>query len=294
MENAPDVWFPHLGIEIQSISKIAFRIFKLEVHWYGLLIVLGIILATFFVTNEAKRTGQDPDNYFDMLYYGLAPCLIGTRLYYVIFSWEYYKDNLLKIFAVWEGGLAIYGGIITAFIVAIIFTRKKDISFALFADTGVSGLLIGQAIGRWGNLINREAFGGYTDSLFAMRYIRDTVDSSLITPDIMNHIINSRGAEYIQVHPTFLYESLWNISLLILITLYKRHKKADGEIMLIYLGGYGLGRFWIEQLRVDQLKFFSTGLAVSQLLSALVAVSCAVAFIYIRIKQNRITKEANL
>lgn len=291
MENAPDIWFPHLGIEIQSISRVAFTIFGFKIYWYGLLIVLGVICATCLGIHEAKRTDQDTDQYYDILYYGLGPCLIGARLYYVIFSWDYYRNNPLKIFAVWEGGLAIYGGIITAFIVGYVYARIKKLNLPLFTDTGAPCLLVGQAIGRWGNLINREAFGGYTDSLFAMRYLKDSVDNALITTDIASHIINARGAEYIQVHPTFFYESMWNIGLLILITLYKRHKKFDGELTLMYLGGYGLGRLWIESLRVDQLKLFNTGLAVSQLLSAVLVLVCAAVYIHCRRKIQ--TKELN-
>ena len=169
----PEVWFPNLGIEIQKLDNVAFNIFGLEVYWYGLIIGIGILSGLLLAVHEAKRTGQNPDDYMDFVLVAIVACVIGARLYYVAFSWDNYKDNLMSIFALREGGLAIYGGIITAVICAILFTRYKKMNFWLFADTAAPSLILGQIIGRWGNFFNREAFGGYTDGLFAMRYIKD-------------------------------------------------------------------------------------------------------------------------
>jgi len=229
----------------------------------GIAVITGLLVGL----REVKKSGQDADLYFNFFFIVVVACIIGARIYYVIFSWDEYKNDLLKIFAIREGGLAIYGVVIAAAVTAIIYNRIKKYSFPLFTDTGVFGLIIGQAIGRYGNFTNREAFGGYTNSLFAMQYRTDTVpwyDKKLVEP-----LVTYMDATYIQVHPTFFYESMWNICLFIALQFYKKHKAFDGEIFLMYLGGYGLGRLWIEGLRTDQLKLFGTGIPVSQLLSGL-------------------------
>jgi phosphatidylglycerol:prolipoprotein diacylglycerol transferase len=229
--------------------------------------VLGILLATLWGIREAKRVGHNPDHYTDFLFYALIFSLLGARLYYVIFSWEQYRNNLASIFAFRQGGLAIYGGVIAAFATAAVYTRIRKLDFRSFVDVGAPCLLIGQAIGRWGNFFNREVFGHYTESLFAMRYLAE--DVRVIPPSVYDQMINVNGANYIQVQPTFLYESVWNILVFIFINIYKRRKKRDGELALLYLAGYGLGRFYIEGIRTDQLMLFNTGLPVSQVLSAL-------------------------
>lgn len=284
--SAPEVWFPHMGIKIGKLDPVAFKLFGISVYWYGIIIGLAVTCGLLLAMEEAKRTNQDPNYYVDFLLYDLIAAIIGARLYYVIFSWEDYKDNWLRIFALREGGLAIYGGIITSVIVAWIFTKKKNISFGLFADTAAPSLILGQAIGRWGNFFNQEAFGRYTDSLFAMRLIKENVNQYL-TPDILNNTILFEGIEYIQVHPTFLYECLWNLLVLFFLLWYKKRKKFNGEVFCMYLIGYGLGRSWIEGLRIDQLQIGSTGLAVSQLLSILLVV-CSI-FLIINNRKN--TKE---
>ena len=188
-----------------------------------------------------------------------------------------YKDDLLQIFNLRAGGLAIYGGVIAAALTLIVFTKKRKLSFFSMADSGVLGLITGQMIGRWGNFFNCEAFGGFTNNLFAMRIKKSLVNPSMISQQLIDNEIVENGIAYIQVHPTFLYESLWNLGVLVFMLWYRKRKKFEGEMLWVYFLGYGLGRVWIEGLRTDQLKIPGTGFAVSQLLSAaLVGVSAAV------------------
>ncbi|MCL2699755.1 MAG: prolipoprotein diacylglyceryl transferase [Defluviitaleaceae bacterium] len=258
--------FPNLGIDFPALPRIAFELFGFSVYLYGLLIMLGVVAGLVYAWYEAKRTGQNPELYFDFVLYAMPLGFLGTRLYYVAFSWESYKNNLLAIFNFREGGLAVYGGIIACVLTAVVYTRVKRVPFGLLADTAAPALLLGQVIGRWGNFFNREAFGSYTDSLLALRYLESTV--AYIPGVVREKAFTIDGFSYIQVHPTFLYESCWNLALFILLNIYKGRKKFDGEIFLLYLLGYGLGRVWIESLRTDQLLLAGTGIAVSQLLSA--------------------------
>lgn len=269
--NGADIVFPHLGIRIPTLPK-SIAIGSFSIAFYGMIIACGMVAGLLLARWQAKRTGQDPELYMDFAIWGILFSIIGARLYYVIFSWDSYKNNLWQIFNIRGGGMAIYGSVIAAVITAVIFCRKRNYKFSLFADTAVVGLILGQVIGRYGNFMNREAFGEYTDSLFAMRLKVSEVTSSNITDMMREHLVTENGASYIQVHPTFLYESLWNLVLLVLMLLYTKHKKFDGEIFLIYLVGYGIGRTWIEGLRTDQLQIGATGIAVSQVLSAVLAV----------------------
>ena len=272
----PEIWFPHLGIEIAHLDRTAFTLFGNNVYWYGILIGLAVLLGLALAMLEAKRTGQDPDMYVDFVLYALIFAVIGARLYYVIFSWDFYSQNPAKIFALREGGLAIYGGIIGAVLTAVIYCKVKKKDFWLLSDTAAPCLAFGQMLGRWGNFFNREAFGGFTDGLFAMRYQLSQVRQGDLSQDVIDHIIQVGGVDYIQVHPTFLYESLWNLCLFLLLVSYRPKKKFDGQIFGLYLLGYGLGRVWIEGLRTDQLLL--GGFAVSQLLSA-VLIAAAVFFL---------------
>ncbi len=277
MGNMPEIWFPHLGIEIKHLSRVIFQIFGYDVYWYGVIIGSGVLLALALAVQEAKRTQQNPENYVDIALFGVIFSVIGARLYYVIFSWKYYVDNPIKIFALREGGLAIYGGIIAGIITVIVYTRIKKLNFWLVADTAAPSLLLGQIIGRWGNFFNREAFGGYTDNIFAMRYLKEQVHN--IAPSVLEKVVTVNGVEYIQVHPTFLYESMWNVGIFVLLFILKKRKKFDGEIFGLYLLGYACGRVWIEGLRTDQLKI--ANFAVSQILSALLII-CAVVLLWYR------------
>lgn len=269
-----DVAFPNLGIEIQTLPR---TILGGNVYMYGVAIFIGVLAGLAYGVHEAKRTGQDPDLYFNFLFYALIASVIGARLYYVAFSWDNFRDDWLRIFAIREGGLAIYGTIFAAIATALVYTRKHRINFRLFADTASPGLILGQAIGRWGNFFNREVFGVDTDSLFAMRYLAEQV--GYIPQQVTTFMID--GASYIQVHPTFLYEGLWSLSVFTFMNICKKRKKFDGQIFAIYLIGYGTGRAIIEQIRTDILFLWNTNLAVSQLVSiALVAVGIGLVFIW--------------
>ena len=264
--NGADIRFVHLGITINHL-KSSISVFGFRIAFYGIIIGIGMLAGLWIAQSDAKRRGQDPELYLDFALYAIICSIIGARLYYVIFEWDYYKNNLLQIFNLRAGGLAIYGGVIAGTITMIVYTRMKKVSFFSMADTGVLGLVTGQIIGRWGNFFNCEAFGGYTDSLLAMRIRRALVNDNMLNADVLSHKIVENGVEYIQVHPTFFYESCWNLCLLLFMLWFRRSKKYDGQMLWIYLLGYGIGRFWIESLRTDQLILFGTGLPVSQALS---------------------------
>lgn len=279
--NVTDIAFPHLGIYLENVPK-NFTVFGITIALYGVIIALGMLCGIMMAARVAKKSGQNPDTYWDFAIIAILMAIIGARLYYVVFSWDLYKDNLLEIFNLRNGGLAIYGGVIGGFLALFLFVKVKKQKYTLMADTAVPGLILGQIIGRWGNFFNREAFGQYTDSLFAMRIPADAVRNSDISASIAEHM--SEGVSYIQVHPTFLYEGLWNLMILALMLLLWKHKKFDGEVTLLYFGGYGLGRMWIEGLRTDQLVIGNTGIAVSQVLAALLVVFAVTVEIIVRMK----------
>ena len=286
-----DLSFVHLGITIEHLPR-SIDVFGFRIAFYGIIIGCGMLAGIWLAMQDARRRGQDPDLYLDFALYAIIFSIIGARAYYVIFEWDGYKDNLLQIFNLRAGGLAIYGGVIGAVLTLLVFTRVRKVSFFSMADTGVLGLILGQIIGRWGNFFNTEAFGGYTDSLFAMRIKMSLVNPSMITQELLDHKIVENGVEYIQVHPTFLYESLWNLGVLIFMLWYRKHKKFDGEMFCIYLLGYGAGRAWIEGLRTDQLLLFGTGLPVSQCLSVILAVGAAGVLIWKHRRLGRMKKES--
>ncbi len=269
-----DISFVNLGISIKHLQN-SITIFGFRIAFYGIIIGCGMLAGIYLAQKDAKRRGQDPELYLDFALYAIIFAIIGARAYYVIFEWDAYKDNLLQIFNLRAGGLAIYGGVIGAVITLLIFSRIRKMSFFSMADTGVLGLTLGQIIGRWGNFFNCEAFGGYTEGLLAMRIKRSLVNPSMISQELIQHLIVEEGVEYIQVHPTFLYESMWNLCLLVFMLWYRKQKKFNGEMFLIYLLGYGIGRSWIEGLRTDQLLLFGTGLPVSQCLSMILAAGAA-------------------
>lgn len=281
--------FPNLGIHLEHVGQ-KMLIFGFDIAYYGMIIGIGILAGVLTAVKEAKRTKQNPETYYDLALYAVIFSIIGARLYYVAFSWDLYKDDLLSILNLREGGLAIYGGVIAAMITVFVFSRRRKISFGLLVDTAGLGLILGQIIGRWGNFFNREAFGEYTNNLFAMQLPIDAVRASDITEKMREHIEVINGIEFIQVHPTFLYESVWNIGVLIILLLWRKHKKFNGEIFLMYLFGYGVGRFWIEGLRTDQLQFFN-GVAVSQVLAAVLVVVSAVLLVVGRKKVVQIERK---
>ena len=281
-----DIAFPNLGISFEHVGK-NIDIFGFTIAYYGIIIGAAILLGFLIATMEAKRTGQNPEDYMDMGIIGVIAGIVGARLYYVIFSWDMYKDNLLHIFNLREGGLAIYGGVIGAVIAVFALARWKKLSPFLILDTVAMPILNGQMLGRWGNFFNREAFGEYTDGLFAMRLPVDAVRSGDITERMREHMETIGGVEYIQVSPTFLYESVWCAVLLIILILYRKHKKYEGELFLLYIFGYALGRVWIEGLRTDQLLIPGIGFPVSQALAGCVVIFAGVALVVLRRRFKR-------
>ena len=282
--------FPNIGIHLKSVGD-HITIFGFDIAFYGMIIGLGILTGLLIAAAEAKRSGQNPEDYFDLAIYAVIFSIIGARLYYVAFSWDMYKDDLLSILNIRQGGLAIYGGVIAAVITVFVFARVKKMSATLILDTAGLGLVAGQMIGRWGNFFNREAFGEYTNSFLAMRLPVDAVRGSDITELMRKNMETVKGVSYIQVHPTFLYESLWCLMVLIIMLIYRKHKKFNGEVFLVYLLGYGLGRFWIEGLRTDQLLIPTIGLPVSQILAGVLVVVSLALIIYKRIELKKVEKE---
>lgn len=278
-----EINFPNLGIYLDHVGK-NISIFGFSIAYYGIVIVTGMMIAIWIAQREAKRTGQNPEQYLDLAMIGIAAGILGARIYYVIFAWDYYKDDLLSIFNIRQGGLAIYGGIIGACIAVVIYSRKKKQNFSLLMDTASMSIVFGQIMGRWGNFFNREAFGDYTNNLFAMQLPVSAVRANEITQKMWDHVVTVNGVEYIQVHPTFLYESLWNVGVLLFLFWFRKRKKFNGEVFLMYLIGYGLGRIWIEGLRTDQLLLPVVGLPVSQLLSGCLVVGCTILVVWERKK----------
>ncbi|MCF6466500.1 prolipoprotein diacylglyceryl transferase [Clostridium sp. Cult2] len=212
------------------MNPVAFKVFGIEVMWYGILISIGVVIGTILALKEAKRLGIEEDTMIDLLLYAIPIALIGARVHYVIFSWDYYRNNMVEIFHFRGGGLAIHGAIISAIIVAVIFTRKRKVDFWKIADACAPSLILGQAIGRWGNYINQEAYGTPTDLPWGI-----IVDG-------------------IKVHPTFLYESIGNFLIFIFLLWYRRNKaKVSGEVFLLYLMLYSIIRYFVEGLRTDSL-----------------------------------------
>lgn len=278
-----DIAFPNLGITLDNVGK-NITVFGFDIAYYGIVIGIGILIGFWIVLSEAKRIGHKQDDYLDIGMAGVIFGIIGARIYYVVFSWDMYKDDLLSILKIREGGLAIYGGIIGAVITIFVCSKWKKIPALQIFDIAALAILNGQMIGRWGNFFNREAFGEYTDTLFAMRLPLDAVRSGDVTELMMEHMEIIEGVSYIQVHPTFLYESLWCAVLLIILFAYRKRKKYDGEVFLMYLGGYALGRVWIEGLRTDQLIIPGTAVPVSQLLAATLVLFAFTTMLIVRIK----------
>lgn len=238
------------------MNPVAFEIFGLSVKWYGILLSSGILVGILLAYQEAKRLGYDPEYMIDLSLWCVPAAVIGARLYYVIFEWDYYRGDLLKIINIREGGLAIHGALIAAVLVGYIFCRVKKISFWENADIVAPSIIIGQAIGRWGNFVNGEAHGGPTNLPWGI-------------------IIDG-----VRVHPTFLYESLWDIGVFIILLFYRKRKKADGEVFLLYGILYSIGRFWVEGLRTDSLMFM--GMRTAQLISLLIILLFSAAIFVLR------------
>ena len=245
-----EITFPHLGLSFNP-SRVAFSLLGKPVYWYGVIIAVGFVLAVLYCCRRAPEFGITTDQVIDMLIVAVPTAIICARAYYCVFNWEAYRDNPISLLYIWNGGLAIYGGVIGGFAAAAIFCRVKKLSPAAMLDLGGFGFLIGQAIGRWGNFFNREAFG----------VIKAGAD-----PFFKMGLADATGA-VLYVHPTFLYESAWNAAGFVLLHLLSKRRKFDGQVFLLYLAWYGLGRGLIEGLRADSLYLGATNLRVSQLLA---------------------------
>jgi phosphatidylglycerol:prolipoprotein diacylglycerol transferase len=289
--------FPNLGLEFKNVGK-GISVFGFEIAYYGIIIAIGMALGYGLAQWQATRTKQNNEIYLDFAMIAIIAAIVGARAYYVTFTWDEYKNNPIEILNIRGGGLAIYGGIIAAVIAAIIFSKVKKISFWLLTDTACAGLALGQSIGRWGNFFNREAFGSYTNGLFAMQLRLDEVSASAVNndPKYLKNLKVIDGIEYIQVHPTFLYESIINFIIAIVIVIFIKKKQYDGQMFLIYLAVYGTARGFLEGLRTDQLLLWNTNLAVSQLLSFVVA-GCSLivlvvkAFIVVKTKKENVKED---
>ena len=280
--------FPNLNIHLEHVGQ-SINVFGFEIAYYGIVIALGMIVAMICIMARAKSFGDDQDRFLDITLWTIAIGVVGARAYYVIFSWDYYKDNLVDIINLRNGGLGIYGGILAGILAAVFLCKHSKIPFWHFADVVIPGVLIGQIMGRWGNFFNREAFGQYTDNLLAMQLPVDAVRSrSDITAEMWANAVVINGDTYVSVHPTFLYESLWNLGVLIIILVLTKRIKFDGELFFIYMFMYGLGRFMIESLRTDQLTIGSTGVAISQVVAvAMMVVAVALSVWKIHGKNNK-------
>ena len=253
------VTFPGLGLSFQ-LNRVAFTVFGKEIYWYGVIIALGFLLGTTYAIRRAKHFGVNPEHVMDVLLYAVPIGIICARAYYCIFYWDLFRDDPLSCLYIWEGGLAIYGGAIGGVLTVLVYCLIKKEKVGAFLDTMAPGLLIGQIVGRWGNFVNQEAYGRETESFLRMG-------------------LADAAGRYAYYHPTFLYESLWNLAGLILLHLWAKKRRWDGELFAMYVAWYGLGRAWIEGLRTDSLYLFSTGIRVSQLLaiaSCVIAVSLLV------------------
>ncbi|MBR4892399.1 MAG: prolipoprotein diacylglyceryl transferase [Clostridia bacterium] len=280
MENV--VKFPGLGLSF-NINRVAIpkSIIGIDIYWYAVIITLGIVLAYLYCIRRGSKEGIDKEIFTDILLWGIPSAIIGARLYYVIFRWQNYVNNPMKIFALRDGGLAIYGAIIFSVVTVFIYLKSKKISPYKIFDICVIGLLIGQATGRWGNFFNQEAFGSNT-----------TLKWGMISEETISYLSSLKLKGYdvdplMPVHPTFLYESLWNIIGIIILHNYSKKKKFDSEIFILYIIWYGLGRVFIEGLRTDSLYFFN--IRVSQLVG-LISIIVGVVF-YIIMYKKRVKNE---
>lgn len=272
--------FPNLfwGIEL-NINRVAFSIGPVKVYWYGIIISAAFLLAVLLAMKDSKKFGIDSENIIDVVLVATIPAIIFARLYYVIFNIDLYIDTPIEILKVWNGGLAIYGGIIGALLTAYIYCRVKKISVLKLFDFGMPYFALAQAIGRWGNMINQEAFGTNTSLPWGM-----TGD---LIEDELYRLKNNVGLDVdpsLPVHPTFLYESLWDLAVFIFLMWFRRRKKNNGEVFFLYLILYGAGRVWIEGLRTDSLMIWGTNIRVSQLLSVLLIVIFT--FLFVRMRKN--------
>lgn len=256
-------------MEIQPLDSIAFSFGPISIYWYGLIIATAVVLGILMATTEGKRHGIHPDTFVDLLIWAIPIAILGARAYYVTFEWSRYSDHPIDAFKVWEGGLAIHGALIGAVTTTYFFAKKHHIPFWRIVDIAAPSIMIGQAMGRWGNFFNQEAFGGEVSRQFL---------ENLFLP---NFIINQMFVDGAYHHPTFLYESLWSVVGIILIYAFRRKNPRLGETFLSYVIWYSVGRFFIEGLRTDSLMLFGV-LRQAQFISVLLIMACIILIAYRR------------
>ncbi len=261
------IGFPGLGLVFQ-MNEIAIPLPILNggIRWYALILLTGILVALTVGIREAKRTGEDPEHVYNMVLWALPIAIICARLYYVVFSFSAYRENLWSVFYIWEGGIAIYGGIIGALLTVLIYCKKHKLSLWKYLDIGAFGFLVGQSIGRWGNFVNGEAYG--TETTLPWRMLVDGME----------------------VHPTFLYESLWNMAIFLYLWCTRKKKGFAGRTVSLYMIGYGIGRFFIEGLRTDSL--WLGNIRISQLVS--LAFIAGGSWLYMRMRKKAKEAEENI
>ena len=265
------ITFPGVGISVDPPS-VAFSVGKLTVYWYGIILAAGFLLGVLYCLKRSKEFGITEDEILDGLFVVAPVAIICARIYYCVFNWSEYAANPISCLKIWEGGIAIYGSLIGAILMTVIYTRWKKIPLKPVLDLVSLGFVIGQFIGRWGNFINREAYGAVTDCFLRMG-------------------LEDAAGNITYYHPTFLYESLWNFVGFVFLHFYVKRRKYDGQIFTMYVAWYGLGRAIIEGLRTDSLYLFGTGIRVSQLLAA---VSCVAATVLLVVRLSRKPDPAGL
>lgn len=275
------VAFPGLGLEF-TINRVAFTLGNIPIYWYGILIGGGFVLAMLYALQRSKEFGVDSDRMIDVIFGGAVLGIIGARLYYVAFRWDYYSQDLTQIFNTRSGGMAIYGGIVAGFLGGWLMCRLRKVKILPAADLAATGFLLGQGIGRWGNFVNEEAFGGNTSLPWGMT-------SPVITEYLAAHeaeleALGMNIDPHMPVHPTFLYESVWCLLGFALLVWYTKRRKFDGELLLLYGIWYGAERMIVEGLRTDSLIIPGTSLRASQVLAAVLVVVCAVTLVVMRRK----------
>ena len=283
------IQFPNLGINLDYVGK-SIQIFGFEITFFGLVIALGMLLGMGFVILEAKRCGENKDDYLEMMIISLLLGVVGSRMLYVLCSWNLYKGNIIEIFNVRNGGLTFYGGLFGGMLGAAIYCGVRRKSFMQMADTASMGIVIAQIIGRWGDFFNRESFGEYADNIFSMQLPLTAVRAGEVTTAMREKLQTVDGGTWILVQPLFFYESLWCLLVLLVLMMLLRKKVFQGEIFLRYLAGYGFGRAVIQWFRTDKILFSGTGVDVSLEISVILFVFCTVVVAVKRVMSRKRAK----
>lgn len=263
------ITFPGLGLSF-TIDRIAFKFLGVPVYWYGIIIAFGFLLAIFLAARQCEKYGIKQNDMLDLFLFVIPASIIGARLYYVIFSWSNYKNNLIEVFDIRSGGLAIYGGIIAGLVTAFVIAKKRNIGVLNLFDFTIPYVALAQSIGRWGNFVNQEAHGVQTNLPWRME------------------IFDPSKMQRVAVHPTFLYESLWNLGLFFFLIWFRKNRKIKGEVFTLYLALYGFARFFIEGLRTDSLYWGS--FRISQVLAGLLFIFCITLFFLRRYRNAKAYK----